>query len=310
MTNQPDLANSTGPSHSEFDFYRFGLKVGFANYRHNKFRLGGKKTLGKILQPINSYTRFPEYEFFGRHVEERVLSHRGSRLTLLDVSSPKLFGLWLAYYFDIEAVLTDIDEPTLEEAQRLWEAIKQNARGIARFQLADARSLAFEGSSFDIAFAMSVIEHVAGEGGDSKAIEELLRVTKPGGLVLVSTPIGPKYVEQVREGFEGAAKWTGNDALHFFQRIYDLQNVSTRLVPGDHRRILESATVSRRDSALARFYRSLGSNPQALLGFLNPLLSRRINHVVPGLQACPGSYDSVHSGKDVYGDVLLAWQKE
>src|ERR1051325_12248929 len=50
--------------HRELTYYFFGLRAGFANLFTNWFQLGFKKTAGKIMQPINSYTRFPEYYWF------------------------------------------------------------------------------------------------------------------------------------------------------------------------------------------------------------------------------------------------------
>src|SRR5690242_20298390 len=47
-------------------YYFFGLKAGLRNLLQNGFALGAKRTLGKIAQPINWYTRFPEYYYFDR----------------------------------------------------------------------------------------------------------------------------------------------------------------------------------------------------------------------------------------------------
>ena len=55
--------------YDELRYFRFGLALGISNILRNGFQLGPKKTLGKVLQPINSYARFPEYHFLGRYIE-------------------------------------------------------------------------------------------------------------------------------------------------------------------------------------------------------------------------------------------------
>src|SRR6266851_437268 len=154
--------------YDELKYYRFGLALGASNIWRNGFHLGLKKTLGKILQPINSYTRFPEYYLLGRYTE-RYLQGLGSseRPKILDVGSPKCFGLYLAFHFDIEIYLTDIDSPSVEEAKVLWNGIKHRARGKAVFSVQDVRALTYSQEVFDVVYSMSVIEHVQGETADS-----------------------------------------------------------------------------------------------------------------------------------------------
>lgn len=68
-----------------------------------------------------------------------------------------------------------------------------------RFKLADAKALPFENSFFDVVLSFGVIEHI-GAVGDSldllpdyqnqraRYASEMLRVIKPGGYIIVSTP--------------------------------------------------------------------------------------------------------------------------
>jgi len=55
----------------------------------------------------------------------------------------------------------------------------------ARFVVGDARRLPFEDASFDVVTMFDVLEHIE---EDHAAAAEAMRVTKPGGWVLVSTP--------------------------------------------------------------------------------------------------------------------------
>ena len=67
-----------------------------ANVAANKLRLGLKKTVGKITQPVNAPSRFAEYDAFETAIHRHLAAHTGSRPRILDVGSPKLFGLHLA----------------------------------------------------------------------------------------------------------------------------------------------------------------------------------------------------------------------
>lgn len=58
-------------------------------------------------------------------------------------------------------------------------------RGFTRLCKADAANLPFASNSFDIVTALDVIEHL---DDDRVALEELLRVMRPGGVLIVSVP--------------------------------------------------------------------------------------------------------------------------
>ena len=63
------------------------------------------------------------------------------------------------------------------------------------FQM-DGRHLAFRDETFDVAYSLSSIEHFGGFEGAVAAIDEMARVVKPGGVVVVATEYrlsGPPY---------------------------------------------------------------------------------------------------------------------
>ena len=295
----------------ELRYYRFGLRLGLENLLRNGFRLGLEKTAGKILQPINSYTRFPEYGFVGQQIERHLLaSSLIGRARILDVASPKCFGLYLAFHFDVEIHLTDVDEPTVREAQVLWAAIRDRARGKAVFSVADARSLRYA-EEFDAVYSMSVIEHVEGRSGDSDALKELVRVLKPGGMLVVTVAFGREYVEQERVGLQGAARKTGDQHRYFFQRIYTPRAARERILGAVRgANLIQAVTVSRKDPAAARLYRRVSSGLQGICGWLNPLLSAALNRSEQGIVPVVSShYGDLHRASDLYGDLMLAWRK-
>jgi SAM-dependent methyltransferase len=67
----------------------------------------------------------------------------------------------------------------------------------------DGRRLAFRDETFDVAYSLSSIEHFGGLQGAASAIDEMARVVKPGGVVVVATEYrlsGPPYPDV----FDGA----------------------------------------------------------------------------------------------------------
>lgn len=297
--------------HNELKYYSFGLRAGVSNLFTSGLKLGGKKTLGKISQPINSYTRFPEYHYFDTAI--RAFIHgcpEGQTARILDIGSPKTFGLYLASATRANVHMTDISELNVDEYRCMWESLQPKALGDASFSLQDARQLQFDANQFDVVYSMSVIEHV-GASGDSAAMEELIRVLRPGGLLLVSVPFGPRFVEQQRIGFAGAIEHTNDGKRYFFQRIYDRPSIEQRLLR--HAGELEGlkyATIWRKRVWLPKALASLGENVRGVLGFCNPLISGLVNESREGIQdGFFAQYEELQRDSDVYGDLVLQGRK-
>jgi ubiquinone/menaquinone biosynthesis C-methylase UbiE len=296
-------------NYGEPSLYAEGLRFGVANLVRNGFALGVKKTIGKVTQPINSYTRFPEYFFIRKEVESRTRA-TANRLKILDVGSPKLLGLILAANNNADIYLTDITSLNIDEYKLMWSAIQSKARGSASFAREDVRQLTFADNSFDITYSMSVLEHVEGDGSDVRGMSELIRVTKPGGMILVTVPFGTSYVEQRRHGIQTAAVRTSKDQLHFFQRIYTPESAGHLLGSNDELHEIECQTVWRTNTGIAKTYSALGENVRGLLGFLNPLMSQLVNRHSAGIvpqSTC--TYGEIFSTRDIYGDLLVTARK-
>jgi SAM-dependent methyltransferase len=299
--------------YNELEYYSFGLRVGVSNLLTNGLSLGLRKTVGKITQPINAFSRFPEYYYFDSAIRAHLQSVTEDRpVRILDLGSPKTLGLYLATRYKAEVTMTDISELNIDEYRMMWNGLKRRAQGKAVFELQDARGLDYGDDEFDVVYSMSVVEHVDGASGDSKAILEMIRVLKPGGLLAVSVPFGGRYTVQQRVGFAGAVRQTGDSQEYFFQRIYD-QPVLERRVLGFAAAELEDislTTVWRRNQWAVRGFGALGTNLQGLLGFLNPLLSLIVNQSTPGIDASiPVRYGARHTARDIYGDLILKGQK-
>jgi SAM-dependent methyltransferase len=298
--------------YDEFRYYAFGINAGVSNLLTNGLTLGGKKTLGKITQPVNSYTRFPEYYYFEKTIREYLLTLPPERrIRILDVGSPKMFGLYLAFTTRCEVNLTDISELNVDEYRAMWRGLKPKAKGEAVFLLEDARSLQFDDAEFEVIYSMSVIEHIEGDSGDSKAAGELLRVLKPGGLLILSVPFGTKYIEQQRIGFSGAARKMADQESYFFQRIYDLPALESRIL-SQLRSLQQTSfvTIWRKHKWLTSGFGALSENLRGLLGFCNPLLSALANRSATGISnRFDVEYGAFHQARDLYGDLIMTGRK-
>jgi len=299
--------------HHEFKYYSFGVHAGVSHLLCNGTRLGIKKTLGKITQPINGHSRFPEYYWFDTAIRDYLLTvSEGRPIKVLDVGSPKMFGLYLAKRLSLEVALTDISELNVDEYQIIWRSLEAKAKGRAVFSLQDARSLQFPDGEFDVVYSMSVIEHIEGDAGDSQAIRELLRVLRPGGMLVLSVPFGSRYVEQKRIGFAGAVRKTDDQHAYFFQRIYDPATFEKRILqPARELDQVSLTTVWRKYRWMARSFSWLGENVRGALGFVNPLLSVAMNRSSKGIDAAFAvNYGEVHTARDVYGDLIMSGRKK
>jgi SAM-dependent methyltransferase len=142
---------------------------------------------------------------------------------ILDVSSPKVLSLYLGRARR-SITATDLDDAKIFSR---W-AMLARISGVKAYevQYQDARKLTYPHDSFDLVYSISVIEHIPGNG-DTEALEEFGRVTKPGGIVMVEVP----YRHQNKDYFfdydsKGAALATPQ----FYERHYDATTLQARLM--------------------------------------------------------------------------------
>lgn len=64
---------------------------------------------------------------------------------------------------------------------------KPIAKDRIRFENADGTNLLYENQSFDFCWSLSSIEHFGGHDASRKAVQEMARVTKTGGIVCIAT---------------------------------------------------------------------------------------------------------------------------
>lgn len=117
-----------------------------------------------------------------------------------------------------------IDEVLLAHRVRRWTAIDLGEETISvaaaaaeqqlhpdlfqrlRFQVADATALPFDDASFDVVVSFSTIDHIVDAEGRQRVVNEMARVTKPGGRVVVTVP------NRWNRGYAKRAKFFGEEA--------------------------------------------------------------------------------------------------
>ena len=100
----------------------------------------------------------------------------------------------------MEVLGVDVSRPMLKEAREKVKKMDEELK--ISFRQMDAKDLDFPDGSFDHAFSMATIEFVPDEDKE-KFVQEMLRIVKPGGRVLIGTITadsewGKKYRERAK----------------------------------------------------------------------------------------------------------------
>ena len=111
---------------------------------------------------------------------------------VLDVASGEGYGSFLLRRWGAEAVEgIDVDEQTVETATRLF-----GGDGV-HYQCHTAEQLPFEDHTFDVVCSFETIEHL---DHPELFLQEIRRVLKPGGNIILSCPNDPYYYKQGTPG--------------------------------------------------------------------------------------------------------------
>ena len=196
------------------EFAEFGFMIG------RKLLLKGKFSPKLLLNPV-SIVRYFEFDYVNRNLQ----TAGGS--TILDVSSPYLFGFYQSTKIDSDYYYTNPDLRDLNNVISLSKKIKFKSNYIAK--RIDALSLPFANNYFDAVLSISVIEHINDEG-DSLAMSEIWRVLKPGGKLILTFPVNKVYATEYRDKDEYNLYVEKKSGKYFFQRIYDEQKIEERLL--------------------------------------------------------------------------------
>ncbi len=184
-------------------------------------KIGYKRSLVLLINPISS-TRYWEFDFVNKNITPK------GKLKILDVSSPCFFGLYLASkYKNIEYVMINPDKNDVKETELYHQA--SNYLNNFSVQIGNALSLNYGNGMFDTVISISVIEHIEGRG-DKKAIQEMWRVLKPGGRLIITTNVMRKGRTEYRQQDQYSLGLKTHRGKYFFQRIYSEKHLNKYII--------------------------------------------------------------------------------
>lgn len=171
-----------------------------------------------------SYWRAAEFAY----VWSQLTPPPGARI--LDIGSPKDLAAMLARHRRYEIVATDIlpEAITLSHRYACAQGLEGRGPGRVHSEVQDGRALPYDDGSFDAAYSVSVLEHIP-DNGDSLAIRELIRVVRPGGVVVVTVPFDRRYRETFVTGPVYERRPLASEPI-FFERHYDRDALMQRLI--------------------------------------------------------------------------------
>lgn len=108
-------------------------------------------------------------------------------------------------------VATDLGEQTIrvaEEAAR--RHLSDEVMDKLSFEVADGTQLPYADGSFDVTVSFSTVDHVPSADGRQRFIDEMARVTRPGGRVVVTVP------NRWNRGYANRAKLLGPERAPTF----------------------------------------------------------------------------------------------
>jgi ubiquinone/menaquinone biosynthesis C-methylase UbiE len=104
---------------------------------------------------------------------------------VLDVGASRCAFQFLVSEFDSEVYGIDLKKDHIDDTNKIADHFKFNVHGV----VGDGRKLPFADNFFDVAYSISTLEHIIPRGGVFEAIDEMIRVTKPGGKVIFSIDV-------------------------------------------------------------------------------------------------------------------------
>lgn len=183
-------------------------------------KLGPTRFFQLLINPISSI-RYLEFDIIRRAVTF------ADKHVVLDVSSPRAFGLFIAHsYPKLKYQMINPDPNDIDETE-----IIKNAFHLNNFYLkkANALNLPYPDKYFDTVISISVIEHISSPD-DKKVLRQMWRVLKPGGQLILTTHVMKKERIEYRDNDQYGVGSKKKKGRYFFQRIYDQQSLKKRII--------------------------------------------------------------------------------
>lgn len=201
-------------------FYRLGRSLGW-----KLFRMGQAGARSLLLAPV-SITRYFEFDFAWR----ALAGNPGCRHRCLDVSSPFLFSMFVVRRFpEVQVRMLNPDARDSQHVRRVVERLRWPGIECAQ---AGVEELDRENGTYDAIWSLSVVEHVAGAGGDDRdAVRRMWTALRPGGRLILTVPTDKRAWDEYRDNDPyGTQPKSGTNGAYFFQRFYDEAAIRSRLV--------------------------------------------------------------------------------
>ena len=244
---------------------------------------------------FDEYCRL-EREHWWFRARHNILAAQVSRLVSGRCEGPRILNVGAAYGASSEMLRRFGDVISLEYDVKCCEVVEQ--RFGWTFINASVTELPFPGGVFDLVCAYDVIEHVE---DDARAVQEMMRVCKPGGAIAVTVPAFMQL-------------WSHHDVVNHHERRYRLPELkrlfssSGRIIFGSYFNallfppILAVRILSR---LMPEGWMRQGAGSDFSLGrshAMDPILYRIFNAECPWLE---------HGGRLPFGvSAMLNWRKD
>ncbi|MCX7834409.1 MAG: class I SAM-dependent methyltransferase [Ignavibacteria bacterium] len=166
------------------------------------------RTAVKIFfKPVET-TRYVEFSYLLKFLSKYGIN---KEIKILDVSSPFILSYILSkQYYVLKTDINEDEKYYIKESNNL------------KFKIEDATKLSFEDNTFDLVYSISVIEHIYQKF--DVAINEMIRVTKHGGILYLTFPVSNNYIEEWID-YDIYSHQYKNGRKTFFQYRFDEVNL-------------------------------------------------------------------------------------
>jgi SAM-dependent methyltransferase len=190
-----------------------------------KVLLSGSRLCTKLFFRALRYWRVLEFPYTLAKLPRR------DKLEILDISSPKILSFYLAKKYGHRVTAIDIWDKEIAFWKDILKLIgtPQTIAGNMDLAIGDATCLSYGDESFDFVYSICVIEHIDGDG-DSRALQEISRVLKQGGIAVITVPFDKNGREVFRS--EDVYHKTHTSSPVFYERWYNRHQLQERLVAG------------------------------------------------------------------------------
>ncbi len=147
-----------------------------------------EKSFIEIEGGFRNWARVIEYPYIfsqiGKYINIRVKENSGKQIKTFDNACGYTAISSLLAKAGLDVVGTDF----VDHGKR-WKTYIKSIRGSMNFQQANSEELPFDNEQFDVSFSLSAIEHM---NNPQKALKEMIRVTKKGGLISLTFDVASK----------------------------------------------------------------------------------------------------------------------